>query len=75
MRLPVHADAARTESFKQWVARRRRPLAIDLFSGCGGLSVGLEQAGYAVILSVDNDPWALETHRHNLPGKSKFMPM
>jgi DNA (cytosine-5)-methyltransferase 1 len=68
MRLPVHANAARTESFKQWVARQRRPLAIDLFSGCGGLSVGLEQAGYAVVLSIDNDPWALETHRHNLPG-------
>jgi DNA (cytosine-5)-methyltransferase 1 len=68
VRLPVHANAARTESFRQWVARQRRPLAIDLFSGCGGLSVGLEQAGYTVILSVDNDPWALETHRHNLPG-------
>lgn len=68
LRLPVHPSAARTESFRRWVARQRRPLAIDLFSGCGGLSVGLEQAGYTVILSVDNDPWALETHRHNLPG-------
>jgi DNA (cytosine-5)-methyltransferase 1 len=68
VRLPVHADAARTESFRHWVSRQRRPLAIDLFSGCGGLSAGLEQAGYAVVMSVDNDPWALETHRHNLPG-------
>jgi DNA (cytosine-5)-methyltransferase 1 len=68
LRLGAHRDAARTESFRRWVARQRRPLAIDLFSGCGGLSVGLEQAGFAVILSVDNDPWALETHRHNLPG-------
>src|SRR5262249_33758766 len=40
----------------------------DLFSGCGGLSLGLEEAGYAVVLSIDTDPWALETHRHNLPG-------
>jgi len=68
LRLPVHPDAARTESFRRWVARQRHPLAIDLFSGCGGLSLGLERAGYAVIVSVDNDPWALETHRHNLPG-------
>ena len=68
LRLPVHPNAARTESFRRWVARQRRPLAIDLFSGCGGLSIGLEQAGYTVVLSVDNDPWALETHRHNLPG-------
>ncbi len=68
LRLPVHPNAARTESFRRWVARQRRPLAIDLFSGCGGLSIGLEQAGYTVVLSVDNDQWALETHRHNLPG-------
>jgi len=68
LRLAVHPNAARTESFRQWASRQRRPLAIDLFAGCGGLSAGLEQAGYAVILSVDNDAWALETHRHNLPG-------
>src|SRR4051794_22361091 len=68
LRLPVHPAARRTESFRRWVSKQRGPLAIDLFSGCGGLSLGLEQAGYAVILSVDNDPWALKTHRHNLPG-------
>jgi hypothetical protein len=39
LRLPVHLDAARTESFRKWIARRQRPLAIDLFSGCGGLSL------------------------------------
>ena len=62
LRLPIHPDAPRTEIFRRWVAKQSGPLAIDLFSGCGGLSIGLEQAGYTVILSVDNDPWALETY-------------
>lgn len=65
-----HPDAARTESFRRWVAKQQRPLAIDLFSGCGGLSLGLEQAGYAVVLAVDHDPWALQTHDHNFAGKA-----
>ena len=41
---------------------------MDLFAGCGGLSLGLDEAGFEVVLSVDHDPVALETHRHNLPG-------
>jgi len=45
-----------------------RPLAIDLFSGAGGLSLGLEMAGYRVALAVDTDEWALETHAHNFEG-------
>src|SRR5215216_4670780 len=48
--------------------RSRRPLAIDLFSGAGGLSLGLERAGCRVALAVDIDEWALETHAHNFEG-------
>jgi DNA (cytosine-5)-methyltransferase 1 len=68
LRLPVHGDAPRTQSWRRWALAQQRPRAVDLFSGCGGLSLGLEHAGYGVILSADNDPWALETHRHNVPG-------
>ena len=39
-----------------------RPLAVDLFCGAGGLSIGLAEAGYDVVLGVDNDPVALETY-------------
>ena len=40
---------------------------IDLFCGCGGLSLGFENAGFNVLLGIDNDKKALETfelHHH-----------
>ena len=43
-------------------------LAADLFSGAGGLSLGLEEAGFKVVLSADNDPASVETHRHHFGG-------
>ena len=42
--------------------------SIDLFSGCGGLSLGLERAGIHSVLAVDNWADALETLQHNLPA-------
>lgn len=41
---------------------------IDLFSGCGGLSRGFIDAGYDVVLGVDNDKAALETFKANHDG-------
>ena len=41
---------------------------MDLFSGAGGLSLGLENAGVQVILAVDHDEHSLATHRANFPG-------
>jgi len=67
LRLPPHPDG-RTHNWRRWALEQKRPLAVDLFAGCGGLSLGLEEAGYAVAMSVDHDEWAVESHRHNLPG-------
>ena len=42
--------------------------AIDLFCGCGGLSYGFEQAGFHILLGIDNDAKALETFELNHKG-------
>lgn len=41
---------------------------IDLFSGCGGLSLGFSQAGFKVVLGVDNWQDSLETFKINHNG-------
>lgn len=38
---------------------------IDLFCGAGGLSLGFQQAGFKVILGIDNNQQALMTFRNN----------
>jgi DNA (cytosine-5)-methyltransferase 1 len=43
----------------------KRLTAIDVFSGCGGLTLGLKQAGFEVIGALDNDPLAVETYCAN----------
>lgn len=40
---------------------------IDLFAGCGGLSLGFEMAGYEIPLAVEIDEWASETYKTNHP--------
>jgi DNA (cytosine-5)-methyltransferase 1 len=71
LELKAHPEAVSEEGLAEWAAERSeagQPIAIDLFSGAGGLSAGIRAAGWAVAAAVDLDRRALQTHRHNFPG-------
>jgi len=39
---------------------------IDLFSGCGGLSLGLGNAGWQGVFAIEKDEMAFDTFKHNM---------
>ncbi|MEG4807060.1 DNA cytosine methyltransferase [Microcoleus sp. F8-D3] len=47
--------------------RKKRPIAVDLFAGAGGMTLGFEQAGFDVLASVEIDPIHCATHEFNFP--------
>jgi DNA (cytosine-5)-methyltransferase 1 len=47
--------------------------AIDLFSGCGGFSYGFQEAGFNVLLGVDNTEIALKTFKKNHKNSSTLL--
>lgn len=47
----------------------RKPIAVDLFSGAGGLSLGLKQAGWSTLLACEFDAAAAATYRANFENE------
>src|SRR5689334_2192905 len=57
------------------MARRSTPTFVDLFAGCGGMSLGLEQAGLRPIYVNELDEDAAETYllnREKWPDLRRF---
>jgi len=46
---------------------------LDLFSGCGGFSFGFQEAGFEIILGIDNVQIALDTFKYNHKNAETFM--
>ena len=43
--------------------------AISFFSGAGGMNIGMSNAGFDIVMNVENDPYAIET----LNANAKYM--
>ena len=70
LELPAHTDAPDPDdraAVRQWVRAQAASglTTLDLFCGAGGLSLGLEKAGFRVLVGADLDAPAVETHVAN----------
>jgi len=65
-----HSQALQEETASYRVAAppRRQLHCLDLFAGCGGLSLGLEEAGFQPLLFSEINPQAAETYIANRTG-------
>jgi DNA (cytosine-5)-methyltransferase 1 len=71
--LERHPDSVDQGDWTDWAKRLSCPKAVDLFCGAGGMSLGLEEAGYAVVLGVDHDDVGAETYAANFAGATLLM--
>ena len=50
------------------MAKIYKPKVVSLFSGCGGMDLGFQQAGYELIWANDFEKSACETYSQNIGG-------
>ena len=70
LELDPHPESCDLTALGEYAEKCKRPLAVDLFCCGGGLSLGLEEAGFDVVLGVDIDEYAIETYRAHFGGAS-----
>lgn len=77
--LDGHLAAGRQEALSLAGAHLRHPSTekavvpdiVDLFSGCGGLSMGFQKAGFEILGAYDNWEHAVATYNLNHPDEQK----
>ncbi len=63
----AHVETA--ENVKDRTQTAKSYSVIDLFAGCGGLSLGLYLAGWQGVFAIEKNPNAFETLKYNLIDK------
>ena len=53
-------------AIRRW--RLTKPSFVDVFAGCGGLSLGLKRAGWKGLFAIEKDPFAFDTLSTNFPS-------
>lgn len=56
--------------FKNGGEEQKTPFVISLFCGAGGLDVGFQQAGFGILLAVDYEQAAVDTHNLNFSSNT-----
>lgn len=61
------------KAFEHNAPFQARPLTfIDVFAGCGGLSLGLKRAGWKGLFAIEKDAFAFETLSANFPDEGSY---
>lgn len=64
----IGLEQRRHEARMEKIARLHggaKPRVLDLFAGCGGISLGFQRAGFEIVASVEADPLAAQSHALN----------
>lgn len=73
----VSMTAATTASYRPAVRPRRfrydDMTALDMFSGFGGLTQGIEIAGFSTIMAANHNRYKVEVHEANHPASEHFI--
>lgn len=65
--MPLNSNVIFIQQVRCVIKMKERPVAIDLFAGCGGMSLGLEAAGFDVAVAVEFDAVHSVVHHFNFP--------
>lgn len=67
--VPLVADPVVARKLDR-IALGGKPRVVDLFSGCGGISLGFQRAGFQIEAAVELDELAARSHARNFHGFS-----